>query len=140
MGRYGQWWGVWVGRYGQWWGGWAARFGLNPLLGLVWLAMKPRSASHTLNMFRGPRRYLTTTGVNFRPMPYIYCPPWALMSQSWIYMVGKTHSRKADQSEMVGNHTENGNYMSVSINWVTKIKYAWCDNLVGFQYPDTYYQ
>ena len=47
-----------------------ARGRLNPLLGLFRLAMSPRSASHiSSKMLRGPKRHLTTTGVNFRPMP-----------------------------------------------------------------------
>ena len=46
--------------------------------------------------------------VNFRPMPSIYCPPWILLSQSWIYMVGKTHSGKVNQSAKPDNDTVNG--------------------------------
>ena len=36
------------------------------------LAMSPRSTSCT-NMPTQPNRCLTTTGVNFRPMPSMYC-------------------------------------------------------------------
>ena len=49
---------------GEWW---AAGGGLNFLLGLFGLAMSLQSASHR----SGPKRRLTTTGVNFRPMPSV---------------------------------------------------------------------
>ena len=63
-------------------GGWAPGGGLNLPLGLFGLAMSPRSASHRPNMLRRAKRRLTTTGVNFRPMPSIKCPPWVPLSQS----------------------------------------------------------
>ena len=49
-------------------GGWAAGGGLNLLLRLFGLAMGqvPVIGPNTL---RGPKRCLTTTRVNFRPMP-----------------------------------------------------------------------
>ena len=48
-------------------GGFAAGGMLYPLLGLFGVAMSPRSVSHRPR--HKPRRCLTTTGVNFRPMP-----------------------------------------------------------------------
>ena len=30
----------------------------------------------------GPKGHLTNTGVNIRPIPSIWCPPWAPLSQS----------------------------------------------------------
>ena len=55
-------------------GKWAAKGRLNPPLVLFVVAMSPRSASHRPNTHRGPKRCLTTTGVNFNP-------PWVLSSQ-----------------------------------------------------------
>ena len=43
-------------------GGWAARGRLNHPLGLCGLAMCPRTASHRPNMFRTPKKHITTTG------------------------------------------------------------------------------
>ena len=31
---------------------------------------------------RGPKRHLTDTGVNIKPIPLIYYPPWVPLSQS----------------------------------------------------------
>ena len=51
-------------------GGFAARGILYPLLGLFGVPMSSRSASHRpKHKPRWPKIYLTTTGVNFRPMP-----------------------------------------------------------------------
>ena len=53
-------------------GGWAARGGLHLPIGLFRVAMSPRSASHiSLEKLRGPKRCLTNTGVNIRPIPPI---------------------------------------------------------------------
>ena len=67
------------GRKGMGWvvrNWWAAIGGLYHPLGLFGLAMGLRSASHRLNMpatgpniLGQPKRHLSTTGVNFRPMP-----------------------------------------------------------------------
>ena len=53
-------------------------------------------------------RRLTNTGVNIRPMPPIQCPPWVPLSQSWLDMVGKIRSRKADQAAKPGIATVHG--------------------------------
>ena len=50
-------------------GEWAARGVLYPLLQLFEVPMSQRSANNRPNMPRGSMRHLTTTGVNFRPMP-----------------------------------------------------------------------
>ena len=84
------------------------------------------------NMLRGPKRCLTTTGVNFRPIPSMQCPPMILLSQSEIYMVRNTRSRKTDQSAKLSNGTVNGQCMSLPISWANKMEWAQCDNLVGF--------
>ena len=47
-----------------------------------------------------PKRHLTNTGVNIRPISLIWFPPWAPLSQSWLHMVWKTSSRKADYSQL----------------------------------------
>ena len=49
-------------------GGWEAEGGLNPPLGLLGLAMSPRSASIDPSMLRWHKRCFPITGVNFRPM------------------------------------------------------------------------
>ena len=61
-------WGGWCGRVSGV-GGWAARRGLKPSLGPFGLAISPRSSSHSSKHAQKPKRCLTTTGVNFRPMP-----------------------------------------------------------------------
>ena len=47
-------------------------------------------------------------------------------------MVGKTSSRKADQSAKSGNATAHGYCMSVAISWTNKMGIAKCDISVGF--------
>ena len=53
----------------------AARGRLNPPLSLFVreVVVSPRSANHRPNTFRGPKRCLTTTGVNFKPMHMLLC-------------------------------------------------------------------
>ena len=51
---------------------------------------------------------LTNTGVCIRPIPPIYCPPWVPLSESWLQMVGKIRSRKADQAAKPGIATVHG--------------------------------
>ena len=48
---------------------WAAEGGFKPPLGVFGLVMSLRSMVIGLNMITGPTRCLTTTRVNFRPMP-----------------------------------------------------------------------
>ena len=58
---------------------------LHPPLEVFGLAMSPESAIHrpiVPNMPRGPKRHLTTTEVNFTPMPSMWCPPWAPLPKS----------------------------------------------------------
>ena len=45
---------------------------VKPPLGMFGLAMTPTSVSHRPKMLREPKRCLTITGVNFRPMPSMY--------------------------------------------------------------------
>ena len=53
-----------------WWGRVGSQRQVKTYIRSVGLAMSPRSASHIgSNMLRGPKRHLTTTGVNFRTMP-----------------------------------------------------------------------
>ena len=54
------------------------------------------------NMSRGPKRYLITTGINFRPMPSM-----GPIVSVVLYMVGKILSRKADYSTKLANATVN---------------------------------
>ena len=51
-------------------GEWAAGGGLNTALGLFRLAMSPTMQVPAIgpNMLRWPKRHLTITGVNFRPI------------------------------------------------------------------------
>ena len=56
----------------------------------------------------GPKRCVTNIGVNIRPMSPVWCPPWAPLSQLCLHMVGKTSSRKADQSARSVNGTVHG--------------------------------
>ena len=51
----------------------------------------------------GPKRYITNIGVN--PIPPIWCPPWAPLSQLCLHVIDKTSSRKADQSARPVNAT-----------------------------------
>ena len=59
------------------------------------------------NMIIELKIYLTTTGVNFRPIISMQCPPWVLLSLLWLYIVSKAFSRKADQSAKPFNGTVN---------------------------------
>ena len=54
------------------------------------------------NMSRGPKRYLITTGINFRPLPSMG-PIVSIV----FYMVGRILSRKADYSAKFANATVN---------------------------------
>ena len=58
---------------GVMWGGgeWAAGGRLYLPIGLFEVSMNLRSASHTLRQARGPKKCLTNTGVNIRPIPPI---------------------------------------------------------------------
>ena len=56
-------------------GGWTAGGGLNPPLGSFGLAMVPRSASYRPKHAQGTKRRITITGVNFRPMVFMYIVP-----------------------------------------------------------------
>ena len=55
--------------------GWQLEAGYNSLLGLFGVAVSPQSVSHRpTRKNRWPKRRLTTTGVNFRPIPPMQYP------------------------------------------------------------------
>ena len=55
--------------------GWQLEAGYTSLLGLFGVAVSPESVSHRpTRKNRWPKRRLTTTGVNFRPMPSTQYP------------------------------------------------------------------
>ena len=54
------------------------------------------------NKSRGPKRYLITTGINFRPLPFM-----GPIVSVVLYMVRKILSRKADYSAKLANATVN---------------------------------
>ena len=92
-----------------------------------------RSAIHRPNMLRGqPKRCLTITGVNMRPIPSMQHPPWVRLSQSGIYRVGKTCFREAVQLTKPEDSTVYVQCISVAIIGANKIEQGQCDNLVGF--------
>ena len=58
-------------------GGWAARGGPYLPIGPCGVAMNLRSVGLIgSDKPGGPKRHLTNTGVNVRPIPPIQCPPW----------------------------------------------------------------
>ena len=66
------WWERGGVRCGGWWGRWETRGGLCLPIGLFGVAMSPRNTNHiSLDKPGGPKRRLTNTGVNIRPIPPI---------------------------------------------------------------------
>ena len=53
-----------------------------------------------------PRQTCTDSGSHVRSQQPTWWPPLAPFHQSWIYMVGKKHSGKADQSTLASGGTE----------------------------------
>ena len=53
-----------------------------------------------------PRQMCTDSGSHIRSPQPTWSPPLALFHQSWIYMVGKKHSGKADQSTLASGGSE----------------------------------
>ena len=63
---------------GEWW---VVEGDLYSLQGLFELAMSSRNASHRhKHAYREPKKYLTITGVNFRPMSSMWCPQCPIIS------------------------------------------------------------
>ena len=53
-----------------------------------------------------PRQTCTDSGSHIRSPQPTWSPPLAPFHQSWIYMVGKRHSGKADQSTLASGGSE----------------------------------
>ena len=53
-----------------------------------------------------PRQTCTDSGSHIRSPQPTWWPPLAPFHQSWIYMVGKKHSGKADQSTLASGGSE----------------------------------
>ena len=75
------------------------------------------------------RRALADSGSHIRSPQPTWNPPLASFHQSWIYMVGKKHSGKADQSTLASGDSE---HAYVAISWGIKINFSLSANMSGF--------
>ena len=90
-----------VGRVGGG-GKWAAGGGLQPPTGQLGGSMNPRSASHRRRQARGPKRHLTNTGMNVRPILPIYCPPWArCLSHEFTWLTKPAVEKQTSQLSLL---------------------------------------
>ena len=80
-------------------------YGVNPPLELFGLAMSPRSANHRPKHAWMACEMSPYHWGEFQSYTFHIVPSMGSLSQLWIYRVGKTHSRKADQSTKPGNGT-----------------------------------
>ena len=58
--------------------------------------------------------------------------PLVPFHQSWIYMVGRKHSGKADQSTLASGGSEHAWLFSVAISWGNKMTFSLSANMSGF--------
>ena len=79
-----------------------------------------------------PRQTCTDSGSHIRYPQPSWSPPLAPFHQSWIYMVGKRHSGKADQSTLASGGSEHAQLFSVAISWGNKMDFSLCANMSGF--------
>ena len=78
------------------------------------------------------RHALTVGAIHIRPRLPNWSPPLVPFCQSWIYMVSKNHSVKADQSTLASGGSEHVKLFSVAISWGNKMNFSLYANMSVF--------
>ena len=84
-----------------------------------------------------PTRRVTIIGMNIRPMPPIWCPPWPIV-QSWLHMVGKPALEKQTSQLILSMQQCTGSVWVLSAGPITRNRPSVIIWSV-FQYTVTYY-
>ena len=75
---------------------------------------------------------LTVHGNHIRCPQPTWSPPLTPFHQLYIYMVGKKHSGKADQSTLASGRNEHALLFSVAISWGNKMNFSLCAKMSAF--------
>ena len=79
-----------------------------------------------------PQRYPVSSGNNFRSPPPNQHPPIMLLLQSLLRRVSKMPSKKANYLTFNTGYTGDGQPLSVSVGWGSKIKFSCGANMESF--------